>query len=314
MLEAPAALISYLTQPNPSVVVADLLSIVIPGGSVLRYTNGLSPLTLAASEFAANSPLNGTGGPFTFAVGPRFDRVKLPPRKIGLDAQQTEVKLYPAQTDLIGDFTWQAFAYNEEFDSAEIEVDRFHWSADGSMTPLGSFITIYGRVADVEIGRTSLTFTAKTLPYLLDTPMPRRMYQAACNHVFGDPMCGYNRTAGENALGTSTGLGEVTITARAWSNAGEIVNAFSPSPATSYNLGTITCTAGANAGLSRMIQEVTPGVAVYPSRAFPVAPAVGDTFTLQPGCDHTVATCNSTFQNLLRFGGTPYVPPPELAV
>src|SRR5688572_32551951 len=41
--------------------------------------------------------------------------------------------------------------------------------------------------------------------------------------------------------------------------------------------------------------------------------AVGDTFRLLPGCDHTTATCNATFQNLARFGGFPYIPPPEAA-
>ncbi|MBV8777226.1 MAG: phage BR0599 family protein, partial [Alphaproteobacteria bacterium] len=35
---------------------------------------------------------------------------------------------------------------------------------------------------------------------------------------------------------------------------------------------------------------------------------------LLPGCDHTVATCQSTFNNLSHFGGFPYIPPPELAV
>ena len=41
---------------------------------------------------------------------------------------------------------------------------------------------------------------------------------------------------------------------------------------------------------------------------------VGDGFELLPGCDHTLATCQGTFNNLSRFGGFPYIPPPELAV
>lgn len=315
MLQAPAALSSYLTQLNPSVIVADFLTISLPGsGTVLRYTNGLTPVTAAASLFPASSPFNGSGGPFTFAVGPRFDRVRIPPRKIGLDEQQTEIKLYPTQSDLIGAFTWQAYAFAEEFDAAVIEVDRFHWSADGSLTPLGAFITIYCNITDVDVGRTTLTFTVKTLPYLLQQPMPRRMYQALCNHPFGGPMCGYDRVGGHNALGAATGIGAQNITAQSGSGQSAIMTTFSPSPATAYNQGTITGTSGTNNLIARTIAALSGG-AINVTRNFPFPVSAGDGFQLLPGCDHTLPTCANTFNNAAttggRFGGTPYVPPPE---
>jgi hypothetical protein len=42
--------------------------------------------------------------------------------------------------------------------------------------------------------------------------------------------------------------------------------------------------------------------------------AIGDTFRFLPGCDHTAASCQSTFNNLSRYGGFPYIPPRETAV
>ena len=49
---------------------------------------------------------------------------------------------------------------------------------------------------------------------------------------------------------------------------------------------------------------------MYP---LPFAPAPGDTFNVAFGCDHTQATCQSKFNNLVNFRGFPYVPPPQLA-
>jgi hypothetical protein len=43
-------------------------------------------------------------------------------------------------------------------------------------------------------------------------------------------------------------------------------------------------------------------------------PNTGDTFTAYPGCDKTQNTCTSKFNNLVNFGGFPYVPVPEAAI
>ena len=142
--------------------------------------------------------------------------------------------------------------------------------------------------------------------------MPRRLYGAACGHSFGDAMCGYDRVAGKNALGTSTGNGQATITAAAGTTQ-SLITGMATVP-TIYNEGTVTGATGANAGYSRTIANLGNGAQVGLFKAFLFPIAVGDTFTLLPGCDHTTATCSAKFQNLLRFGGFPYIPPPELAV
>ncbi len=42
-----------------------------------------------------------------------------------------------------------------------------------------------------------------------------------------------------------------------------------------------------------------------------VAPINGDTFTIIPGDDKTTTTCDKKFNNLIRYGGAPYIPMPE---
>ena len=52
----------------------------------------------------------------------------------------------------------------------------------------------YGRVAETDVGRSKIEMKVKSLLNLLaQQQMPRRLYQAACTHVFGDPMCTFNR-------------------------------------------------------------------------------------------------------------------------
>lgn len=36
--------------------------------------------------------------------------------------------------------------------------------------------------------------------------------------------------------------------------------------------------------------------------------AAGAAYTIYPGCDHTAATCNSKFSNILNYGGLPWLP------
>ena len=83
--------------------------------------------------------------------------------------------------------------------------------------------------------------------------------------------------------------------------------------ATLYNQGTIVGLTGANVGQTRTIVEMSSGtVSLLKAWLYPVA--IGDSFQLLPGCDHTTATCRNVFGNFAHFGGFPYIPPPELAV
>lgn len=77
-----------------------------------------------------------------------------------------------------------------------------------------------------------------------------------------------------------------------------------------YAQGVIAFTSGANAGSRRVIESNNGGsLTLRVPLAF--APSAGDTFSISPGCDHSMAACNTKFNNLIHFGGEPYVPIPE---
>ena len=162
----------------------------------------------------------------------------------------------------------------------------------------------YGRVADTDVGRSKIEMKVKSLLNLL-------AQQQMCRGGFirrRAPMFSVTRCAPSAAPAWRR-----PATAAAGSNQAVIVAGLSPSPATLYDQGTIVGVTGANAGLTRTVAQVSGGT-VYLLKAWLYPVAIGDTFEVLPGCDHTAATCQTTFNNLIHFGGFPYIPPPELAV
>ena len=300
---------------------ADLYIFTLITGEVFYYSGFQT--ALAAPLANTTSPL------FQFMKGPRFKKSLLR-TQIGPQVEELTVEVFAGTNDLVamsagGNLTWQSAFHNGVFDGAFCELLRvfISYSAPTYFTPTieGTVTMFYGRVSDVEIGRTSCKVIVKSLLDLLNVQMPRRLFQSACNHKFGEPgvgMCGYDRVNGLNALGSSTGIGQQTITCQAGSTQNVINTTFVPSPSTAYDNGSMIGLSGLNAGFTRTIGKIdssaSPSV-IYFLKPF-VFPVVAgtDTFQLLPGCDRTLSTCTNTFQNQLRYGGFPYIPPPESAV
>jgi uncharacterized phage protein (TIGR02218 family) len=306
MRPASAALRDYLAA-NDSFVVSDLYTFALPSGAVLRYSGWTAPLAIPGTAFPADSLNYNASGYTNFTLGPRFGR-SMVTTKIGIEPTELDVAILAGEGDLVGGLSFADAVRVGQFDGATVELDRFFAppQPDGSGAPgasLGAIVWFYGHVAETDAGRSKIEMKVKSLLNLLaQQQLPRRLYQAACTHVFGDAMCTFNRA--------SLAAG---VTALAGSNQAVIATGLSPSPTTLYDQGTIVGTSGANAGQSRTITQLAAGnVALLKAWLEPVA--IGDGFELLPGCDHTLATCQNTFNNLAHFGGFPYIPPPELAV
>jgi len=306
MRPCSAALAAYLAARD-TFIVTDLYTFALATGEVLRYSGWTSALQIRGTLFPAGS-LNYNALDYTdFALGPRFGRSKLATR-IGVAPTELDIEIFAGESDTIGTLSFTDAVRLGLFDGAAIELDRLFAppapdASGGLDTSLGALVWFYGRVAECDAGRSSIHIKVKSLMNLLATQqMPRRLYQAACTHVFGDAMCGFDR----NTLAQ-------TAAALAGSTQSEIRTALSPSPATLFDQGTMTGISGANTGLTRTIRQMIGGVA-YPFKAWLYPVMAGDTFRFLPGCDHTVAACQSTFNNLARYGGFPYIPPPETAV
>jgi hypothetical protein len=77
-----------------------------------------------------------------------------------------------------------------------------------------------------------------------------------------------------------------------------------------YTQGVITFTSGVLSGVKATITGYYLGIVTLLA-ALPSAPVAGVTFTIVPGCDKQMTTCQKKFNNLINFGGMPYVPIPE---
>jgi hypothetical protein len=323
MKPATTALQNWLAAWNSSTAaaIADLYTITLITGEVFRLTGWQRSLV---------APLPNTTSPvYQFFAGlgyPRFARTKTV-TKIGPEVSELEVEVMAGQNDTLGfaaggTLTWQTAFFLGLFDGATVELDRAFIEITPGIPPqlsvIGTVAWFYGRVGDIEIGQTKSTVRVKSLLDLLTVQMPPRLFQSACNHVFGQPMCGYDRVNGANAAGTATGIGRMNFACQAGSNQNVLTTTFVPSVSTAYNNGTVVGLSGLNAGFTRTVTFVDPtvtplAISFLKPWIFPVV-AGTDNFYLLPGCNHTLNTCNLTFNNVARYGGFPYIPPPEAAV
>lgn len=76
-----------------------------------------------------------------------------------------------------------------------------------------------------------------------------------------------------------------------------------------YQYGVVKWLTGLNAGRSMEVKNyvgANGAVQLFLSMEMPIA--VGDTLTIVPGCDRTLATCISKFNNVVNFRGFPFLP------
>jgi uncharacterized phage protein (TIGR02218 family) len=284
MKPASPALIALLASSN-HFIMADLYTITLVGGSVLRYS-------------AAPSALSANGN--VFALGPKFERSKTKV-VIGTQVDELEVKIYPEPTDLIGDVSFLQAAWQGQLDGALLQLERAFMPTYGDTSP-GTVVLFAGRISDIDCSRTGIDLKCRSHLELLNIQMPRRLWQASCTHTFGDAMCQFDRSALQATFSAGPGSTQV-----------QVATSLPPMPANLYVQGTIAGLTGGNVGASRAIANMGDGW-VYLKLAFLSPVIVGDQFQLLPGCDRTLATCTTVFNNASHFGGFPYVPTPETAV
>jgi hypothetical protein len=316
MRPSSAALAAYLTA-HDSVVIADLYTFVLASGERLRYSGWTTALAVVGTGFPSGSVNYSASGSVEFLLGPRFGRSKASV-KLGVEPAELDIEILVGADDLVGTFTFADAVRLGIFDGAALELDRLFAPpqpvSSGSLdTSLGALVWFYGRVAEVEIGRSKIAMKVKSLMNLLAIQqMPRRLYQASCGHVFGDAMCGYNRVTGAAADGTAGGPAQITVAATTTDQA---LITCTTAVASDYVEGTATGASGANTGYRRSVANNGNGAQIGLFKPFLYPVAIGDTFTVLPGCDHTTGSGGCTGRNNLpRFGGFPYIPPPEFAV
>jgi uncharacterized phage protein (TIGR02218 family) len=281
---ASPALLALLASSD-RFIMADLYTITLVGGSVLRYS-------------AAPTALSVDG--YTFELGPRFERSKTRV-VIGTQVDELEVKVYPERTDLIGGVSFLQATWQGQLDGALLQLERTFMPAYGD-TSAGTVVLFAGRISDIECTRTGIDLKCRSHLELLNIQMPRRLWQSSCAHLFGDAMCQFDRSSLQTVFLAGPG-----------SSPAQIASSLNPTPSNLYVQGTIIGVSGANTGSSRTVANMGEGW-VYVKLAFLSQVLVGDRFQLLPGCDRTLAACTNVFNNAIHFGGFPYIPTPETAV
>lgn len=177
------------------------------------------------------------------------------------------------------------------YDHAEITIFLVNY-ADPTM---GTLHLKTGWLGEVTLQGGQFTAELRGLSSCLQQTIGE-VYTKTCRAKLGDARCGVN-LASYRFTGTVTAV--------------EAAHAFTDSSKTQadgyFADGLVAFTSGANSGQSMEVREFKQGrFGLF--LPLPNAIGVGDNFTLIAGCDRTVETCVSKFNNVLNFRGEPHVP------
>ena len=286
MKTASLALTDFLLTAQ-SYVRADLYTLSLAGGGVLRYTSADTPITSNGQTFALGPPCQDGG-------------VK---SSRGVTVSSVDITFLADDRHLVGDVQFLDFVEDLGLDGAAIRIDRAFaasWADMARTGPVGTYIRFSGRFSEAKaLGQTGVVVTAASWLDLLSVNLPADVYQTSCLNSLGDPKCGVN-LATYAVPGLVAGAGSLTTLGSNLSQAADY-----------FALGKLVFLTGANAGLARTIKAYDGAGGFTLIAPLPSPPQAGDSFDAYPGCDLSMATCQARFANLARFRGQPFIPAPS---
>jgi len=126
----------------------------------------------------------------------------------------------------------------------------------------------------------------------LSTPVPSAFFQSTCNHILYDLRCGKLRTDFD-----------LVTTVTAVSGRNVTVASIGGNPDGFFVGGDVLRAADSD----RRLIKAQSGTTLTLDAPFPPTIALPASVTLFAGCDHTIRTCRDKFDNVLNFGGHPYI-------
>lgn len=292
MRSASAATLALLS--SGFYALEELYDITLPSGQVYHFTNG--QVTRTASIY---SP---AAGPFTYQTGLTIKRGTIT-NKCGSQGGNMKLTISP-QADspnapvLINGYPFLQACRLGFFDGATIQMSKLFMDPNTFDTSPGAVGWFKGSAQDVQAGRLSAQITVDDYLALLgNQQMPRQLFGVGCFHQVYDAGC----TLLKSAFTVAGHVTSVTDGAHFGSNLTQADDYF--------DLGVITFTSGVNNGFGASVSSYKNASGALVLRLpFPTPPAVGDTFSIYPGCDLQQSTCSSKFNNLPHFSGQPYIP------
>jgi uncharacterized phage protein (TIGR02218 family) len=265
---------------------ADLFTLTLIGGTVVRLTTFDSNVVVGGHTFSA--------------YGPAMSRTGLSYRNT-VEVPEMNIRFLARVTDLILGLPIKRQVVTGVFDGATVQLDRIFMPTLGDVS-LGTILMFIGRMSTAKVSAAGIDMTVKGDNVLMNQYMPKNDYQTNCLHTFCDVGCTLNPAS--FTISCTVGSSPTTIFLP-WGSV--------PANPTFYTLGKVTMTSGATSGQVRTVKSAdSSGVTlVFPLDGTPIA---GDTFNILQGCDKTQPTCLSKFSNLQHFRGFPYIPPAETGV
>lgn len=274
-----------------SIYKADLIQISLIDGTVLYVTNGQVNITYEGNTY------NATG------LG-QWDRGQIS-TKLGLQGTTMDLTLIADNLTLLPGRPCSIIQGINLglFDGATVTVLTAYMPTYGD-TSLGvetKFIGQWGQTR--KLGRTSAEIECQSFLFLLNQQMPKTLLQTNCRWALFSAGCTLVQSSFATDNSAASGSTQAGVTA-----------ATSISQADGYfSQGVIKFTSGQNINLSTMIATHKGQVlTLQPNLIFPVS--IGDAFVIYAGCDHTLVTCQTKFNNLANYGGADFIPNPENAI
>ena len=169
------------------------------------------------------------------------------------------------------------------FDDARVDLRIVNWSDPTQFDYLAR-----GTFGNARLAENGFEVEFRSRAHVLNQPTGR-LFQRTCDAKLGDSRCRYVVTPVAATVATVAGQ-VITLASLA-------------QPTDWFSLGLLVDATGArhkiksHAGLALTLWEMPV-----------VAPVVGSTVTLTPGCRQTADVCRSKFNNLVNFQGFPFIP------
>jgi uncharacterized phage protein (TIGR02218 family) len=312
----PASLISFLQNAaNRNCLRADLISIVLPTGAVMNVTSGQWDITLTTYNASTGLGTPGWNNPNTTFYALQFGKWTRGPitseASFSLTSNTMSLALVAAAGLVYPNMSIGMLnaVLNGLFDAATVSVYTAYMPVGGyGNVSAGIETKFLGDITKVvKVDRIHAEFECQDALYRCNMKVPTRLFQSNCMWGFCDSNCTLNPATYTQAFVAFTGSTQnLLIPASAFTQA-----------AGWATQGVVTCTAGANKGLSVSVKLHDGSGHLVLMNPFLLPVTAGDTFSVIAGCDKQFSSCktrktaaNASVDNSINFGGFPFIPPP----
>lgn len=270
---------------------ADLYTITLISGTVLRYCTADYPITSDGNVFkcAGTTEIDGEDVP-------AIQRSSIK-QSVGISVDDLDLTIYPKVADLVDGVSFLTAIKHGAFDGAELDLDRAFMPTAGDVSA-GVVRRFGGRFGPIDADRTSVVATIKAHSELLDVKLPRDLYGPSCPLTLFETKCGVVRASFtfSGTVGTGATLSSIPV--------------LGVSQAAGYfDTGIISFASGT---IRRSVKTWSGGTAHLATPLFAI-PSAGAALTLTAGCPKTTDGCQVFWGDdyVLHFQGCPFIPEAE---